>query len=105
MSSKWYLAPLPLLFACGLGKTYSDDDLYRQADALRRRGLSLQAMEIADRGWRRWQNQPASEWHWKFRLLEAELLNQGSAVRARELLQGGGSPPTGELYTRYLADL
>src|SRR5262245_27292322 len=106
MSSKWYLAPLPLLFSCGIDKLPSDDTLYQQAEALRRRGLNLPAIEIADRGWRRWQNQSASEWHWKFRLREAEALNQGSAQRAREFLQGGGgSPPAGELHARYLADL
>src|SRR5260221_9354112 len=105
MSSKWCLASLPLLFACGLGNIHSDGDLYRQAEALQRRGLNRQAVEIADRGWRRWQNQPTSEWHWKFRLLEAELLNQ-SSPRALELLRGsGGSPPSGELYARYRADL
>src|SRR5260370_872742 len=106
MSSKWYLVPLPLLFACGLGNIRSDGDLYRQAEALRRRGLTLQAIEVADRGYRRWQNRPTSEWHWKFRLLQAELLNQGSPARALELLQGGGgSPPTSELDARYRADL
>jgi CHAT domain-containing protein len=107
MTPKWYLAPLPLLIACGLEKASSDDDLYRKAEALRRRGLIRPAMEIADRGWRHWQNQPVAEWHWKFRLLEAELLlNQGSTVRARELLQmAASSLPTGELYVRYLSDL
>src|SRR2546426_12793554 len=99
MSPKWYLTPLPLLVACGLGKVHSDDDLYRQSEALRRRGRIRQAMEIADRGWRQWQNQPVAEWHWKFRLLKAELLlNQGSRPQATDLMEvGGGSPPTGEL--------
>src|SRR5713226_471885 len=106
MSSKRYLALMPLLFACGLGNIHSDDDLYRQAESLRRRGLNVQAIEVADRGWRRWQNRPTSEWHWKFRLLEAEMLNQGSPSRALELLQGSGDlPPRGEIYARYRADL
>src|SRR5882672_497795 len=99
MNPKWYVASLPLLVACGLEKINSDDDLYRRAEALRRRGLTRQAMEVADRGWRRWQNQPVAEWHWKFRLLEAELLlNEGATVRAQERLQGRASPlPSGEL--------
>src|SRR5690242_1811027 len=64
--------PLLLLIASGCGKPPSADDLYRQAENLRRRGYAKQAVEVADRGWRQWMGKPGDEWHWKFRLLKAE---------------------------------
>jgi CHAT domain-containing protein/tetratricopeptide (TPR) repeat protein len=101
-------ALLPILVVCGCSRRPSEPgDLYRESDALRRRGVVLEAIEVADRGWRQWQSQPEAEWHWKFRLLKAELLlNQGRVAPARELLEADGkAPPPGELNARYLADL
>ena len=74
---------------------------------MRRRGFTKQAVEVADRGWRQWAGKPGDEWHWKFRLLKAELLlNQRSPARALELIEGdGGTPSSGESRARYLADL
>jgi CHAT domain-containing protein len=67
----------------------------------------MQALEAADEGWRQWISQPGTDEHWKFRLLKAELLlNQRSVAQALELLEGsGGSPSSGEMKARYLADL
>jgi CHAT domain-containing protein len=103
--ARWVL--LLLLIACGCGRPRSADDLYGQAETLRRRGFTKQAVEAADQGWRQWISKPGAEWHWKFRLLKAELLlNQRSAPQALELLEGAGvSPPSDELKARYLADL
>ncbi len=106
MSSKWRLIAV-LSIACGCGRQRSPGELYRESDALRRRGLNQQALRVADQGWTEWKGRLASEWHWKFRLLEAELqVAQQSPAKARALLDGGG-PPVGwsELRARYLADL
>jgi tetratricopeptide (TPR) repeat protein len=105
---KWYLALLPILVVCQCARRPSSADaLYREADALRRRGVVLEAIAVADRGWQPWKNQPGAEWHWKFRLLKAELLlNQGLGTQARELLEARGeTPPSGELRARYWGDL
>jgi CHAT domain-containing protein len=107
MNPKWCLALLPFLAGCERVELRSAAGLYREAEALWRHGAAQKAIEAADKGWRQWRNRPASEWHWKFRLLEAEfLLNEESAAQALALLEaGGGEPPTGELGARYLADL
>src|SRR5579859_3329944 len=98
---------LLLLIAWGCGHPPSPDDLYRRAETLRYRGFTKQAVEVADRGWRQWTSKPGDEWHWKFRLLKAELLlNQRTTSQALELLDGAGAaPPSDELKARYLADL
>jgi CHAT domain-containing protein len=98
---------LAVLVASGCGSLRSPEELYRESDTLRRRGLTQPAIEAADRGWRQWKSRPNTEWYWKFRLLAAELqFLQGAPERARELLEGGGGlPPAGELMARYLADL
>src|SRR5262249_22297843 len=100
-------SPSTTLFRSGRKKLQPPDTIYRQSETLWRRGEVQEAIEVADRAWRRWRNEPASEWHWKFRLLEAELLlNQGSAARALALLESpGSSPPSEELSARYLANL
>jgi tetratricopeptide (TPR) repeat protein len=107
MNSNRYLALLPLLIHCGCAKPPSSEELYRKSDALRRQGVILEAVAVADRGWQQWKSNPEAEWHWKFRLLKAELLlNQRLPNRARELLEeAGGAPPSGDLEARYLADL
>ena len=105
---KWYLALLPILVVCQCARRPSSaDELYRGSDALRRRGVVLEAIAVADRGWQQWKSQPGAEWHWKFRLLKAELLlNQGWVAQARELLEfGGETPSSSDLKARYFADL
>src|SRR5207237_10539813 len=106
MSPRWYFIPLPLLIACGNHTSNSAAVRYRESEALARRGVVRKALASADRGWREWKNQPTAEWHWKFRLLEAELLrDQGSVVQALELLESGGAPPTSALKIRWMASL
>src|SRR5260370_17989262 len=105
MSPNWY-SVLPLLFlvACGGGGLQSAESLYRESEALGRRGFTRKAIEVADCGWRQWKDQPDAQWHWKFRLLEAELmLSRGSVSPALEFLdQGGGTPPSIELNAPFL---
>ena len=106
MSLKWLMVLLPL-WAFGCRNPTRSEDLYRESLALRRRGAIQRALEVADRGWRQWKSTPGVEWHWQFRLLEAELLlTQGADTRARGILEeGGGAPPSNELKARYLSDL
>src|SRR5439155_15150936 len=83
MNLKWRLAALPFLIACGANKLDTAASLHRDSEALWRHGFTRKAIELADQGWRQWKNDRADQWHWKFCLLEAELLlNQGSSVRA-----------------------
>ena len=104
---KLYLAPLLLSIAAGCSRPASPAKLYADAEEVRLHGLTGRAIEIADRGWQRWKGQPNTEWHWKFRLLKAELLfNQGLGRLTLKLLESGGAtPPSSELRARYLADL
>jgi CHAT domain-containing protein len=105
MNIRWYLLPLPILAACGYGELQPADKLYRESEQLWRRGLNRQALKLVDKGWRQWRSRPDSDWHWKFRLLEAELLvNEGSIQSAGELLGSEpAAPPSGELQARYLS--
>ena len=92
MNLKWRLAALPFLIACGANKLDTAASLHRDSEALWRHGFTRKAIELADQGWRQWKNDRADQWHWKFCLLEAELLlNQGSSVRALALLEEGGN--------------
>src|SRR5213595_3650840 len=102
MPLKWRLLPLSFLLACGYG---GPERLYRESDQLWRRGHSREALELAERGWRQWKNRPASEWHWRFRLLEAELLSgEGAAAASRALLETEpDQPPSDEFRVRYFA--
>src|SRR5690348_231851 len=105
MSFRWYLAPLPFMLACGSGALPPVEKLYRDAEEQWHRGAHRKALELADRGWREWSSRPDSQWHWKFRLLDAELqANDGSAGKSRDLLDlGPAEPPTPELKARLLA--
>src|SRR5439155_20727605 len=101
MKVRWYLLPF-LLMACGCGESQSADRLYRESERLFRRGQNRQALKAVDQGWRNWKSNPTSDWHWKFRLLQAELLiNEGSIASARELL--AGAPPFGGPQARYFS--
>ena len=101
MKVRWYLLPF-LLPACGCRESQSPDSLYQESERLFRRGQNRQALKTVDRGWRNWKSNPTSPWHWKFRLLEAELLiSEGSIESARELL--AGAPPSGDLRARHLS--
>jgi CHAT domain-containing protein/Tfp pilus assembly protein PilF len=94
-----YQLPLLFLIACGNDELRSTGKLFNDAETLWRHGSNRRALELADRGWVRWKNRPDSAWHWKFRLLEAELLiSEGSRARARELLESShNKPPTGTI--------
>lgn len=98
---------LTLIVTCGCVRWSSPEDLRRKAEELRRHGLTQQAVEVAETGWRLWKDRPKSEWHWQFRLLRAELLftPRSPALALAALEDGGGSPPSDELTVRYLADL
>src|SRR5438093_2906 len=105
MRAKRYLPLLWILGACRYGELQSPDKLFRESELLWRRGLNRQALKLVDNGWQRWKSRPDSEWHWKFRLFEAELLeNEGLNARARELLATGpGALASSEIQARYLS--
>src|SRR5258706_15879518 len=61
---------------------------YSRGDAQRRAGDLPRALKEAEAGRAAWNSETQSEWHWKFRLLAAEiLLMQGEAQKALPLLQ------------------
>jgi CHAT domain-containing protein/Flp pilus assembly protein TadD len=92
---------LVLLIGSGCGRPRSADEIYKRSEDYRRRGLWKLALNLADEGWQQWKDRPGSDWHWRFRLLQAEL----SPGQAESLLEGDGGPASSELRARYLADL
>jgi CHAT domain-containing protein len=105
-----YFRALPLALAlagCSRQPAPDPDSIFRQATLLRQRGDTQQALTLIERGAAPFANHPQSEWHWKFRLLKAEvLLTQGKAGDASELLQERPStlPDSPELRARLLLD-
>ncbi|HZT28647.1 MAG TPA: CHAT domain-containing protein [Bryobacteraceae bacterium] len=81
------------------------DSLYRDADQLRRGGRLEEALAEASRGLRQSPGK-TSAWHWRFRLLSAEiLLDRGDSRQALDLLQDAAEPPDGDLQARRAMDL
>ncbi|HWR52735.1 MAG TPA: CHAT domain-containing protein [Bryobacteraceae bacterium] len=86
-----YAALLLSAVLCGCGGD-SDRVLLDRADLLLRKGELAEALSAADRGWRRWQGDPSSEYHWRFRLKKAEVhLAQGGLEQALPLVDA--EPP------------
>lgn len=66
--------------------------VYARADAFRHANNLPSALEVSQRAFSAWRQSPAATWHWKFRLLTAEvLLSEGQTAQALSLLQDG--PP------------
>jgi CHAT domain-containing protein/tetratricopeptide (TPR) repeat protein len=81
-----------LLVCAGCGPAARGE---RQARAVYNNALSLEyrrparALDEADRGFKEWSHRPDSAWHWRFRLLKAQLLlAQGDVKNALPLLDG-----------------
>jgi len=78
---------LLLLVSCAR----SPDKLFDSARAESIKGQFSRARQFAAAGYQEFQYQPASEWHWKFKLLLAELLlYNGDTLQAEPLL---AAPP------------
>jgi CHAT domain-containing protein/Tfp pilus assembly protein PilF len=86
-------AILLLLAACawGCNSFRPSGRAYSRADQLRREGNLTGALREAERGYTAWGGRPEAPWHWKFRLLTADiLLSQNNWQRAKPLLE---TPP------------
>jgi CHAT domain-containing protein len=69
------------------------DKLFESARAESVRGRFSLAREYAREGYARFENQPASEWHWKFKLLLAEMHLFNFGTREAEALLAVPPPP------------
>ena len=94
-----------LLVAACVVASYGDagpvgpQELYRQAEARRRQWDLDSAGRLARRGLKGWSARAAPEWHWRFRLLSAEiLLERGETKAALPLLTGDA--PSRQLQAR-----
>src|SRR5689334_21798970 len=100
---------LMLLWAgCGTGKFSSPQRLYEDAEGQRRSGNLSRALDLCGRGVAQWRAHPASEWSWKFRLLESDiLLDSGALPKALAVLeeQPAASAPSAQLRGRLLLDI
>ena len=88
---KWIAATALLLLiageSTGLRVDEPPEDSYKAAISYCRDGDFETSLAVAHRAARKWKLQPHSEWHWRFRLLEAEvLLEQNRAARIDVLL-------------------
>jgi CHAT domain-containing protein/Flp pilus assembly protein TadD len=86
---KWIAATALLLLiagdSTGLRVDEPPEGSYKAATAYCRDGDFETSLAVVHRAARRWKLQPYSEWHWRFRLLEAEVLleqNQGARIDA-----------------------
>src|SRR5689334_12056164 len=70
----------------------STEKLFESAHTATIKGQISQASGLASSGYKRFKHQSASEWHWKFQLLFADmLLYNGDTLQAQLLLN---EPPT-----------
>jgi CHAT domain-containing protein/Tfp pilus assembly protein PilF len=93
-----------LAVACGRRAALDPASIFRQATHLRERGDLPQALALADRGFGSFQNSP--EWHWRFRLLKAEVLLTQGNPEALKLLREPlpRLPDSADLQSRLLLD-
>ena len=71
----------------------SPDKLFEAARTESVRGRFTLARQFARSGYARYQDQPASEWHWKFKLLLAEMHLFNFETREAETLLAAPPPP------------
>lgn len=76
------LTALLLLIGCGCGSRH----LYSKAESERNAGDLALAIEDAQHGFDRWRSKPETAWHWRFKLLLAELLSARDISKTAELL-------------------
>lgn len=96
---RYALVAACVIASYGDSSPLAPDELYRQAEARRRRWDLDGAQRLAGRGFRVWRGRTGSDWHWRFRLLQAEiLLERGQTGSALPLL--AGRAPGGELEAR-----
>jgi CHAT domain-containing protein/Tfp pilus assembly protein PilF len=92
---------------CKRQPALAPEAVYANATLLRRRGNLAEALRLAEEGSQRFRSDPHSEWHWKFRLLKAEvLLTEGNASEAAALLRQSAPIPSDnpEIEARLLLD-
>jgi CHAT domain-containing protein len=78
---------LLLAASCARQSETSTEELYRQANLDLRRGSLVAAQNGVDKGSVPWRENTESEWHWKFRILQAEIfINQGRAKEGLALI-------------------
>src|SRR6476620_3706394 len=94
---KWRACGAAVLLALGLavGCSRSPEQLFESARAESIKGQFSRARHFATAGYKKSEDQPASELHWKFKLLLAEmLLYNGDTLQAEPLLS---TPPPAAL--------
>lgn len=91
------------LAACNGPAARDPDQYYRSAVEEHRRGAYQAALAKARAGTLEFREKEQPEWHWRFRLLQAEtLISTGAATEALKLLEG---PASGRLEARRLLNL
>src|ERR1017187_8520957 len=63
-----------VLVGCGGEARWKPEAVYLRADEYRRAGDLPKALQQAQMGFSAWRRKPLTAWHWRFRLLTAELL-------------------------------
>jgi CHAT domain-containing protein len=94
---KWqaYSGVVVLALSLAAGCSRSPEQLFESARAESIKGQFSRARQFATAGYKKLEDQPASEWHWKFKLLLAEmLLYNGDTLQAEPLLS---TPPPAAL--------
>ena len=94
---KWQAFGGVVLLALSLtaGCSRPPEQLFESARTESIKGQFSRARQFATAGYKKFENQPASEWHWKFKLLLAEmLLYNGDTLQAEPLL---ATPPPAAL--------
>ena len=94
---KWQAFGGVVLLALSLtaGCSRPPEQLFESARAESVKGQFSRARQFATAGYKKFEGQPASEWHWKFKLLLAEmLLYNGDTLEAESLL---ATPPPAAL--------